>query len=101
VVGKKRFRASAGESVFIPRGVPHVWVCLTEKPGKIIDAYKPAGNMEKFFREIGKRSAAGHMHEPSIQELHRLFAAHGMDVVGPPLFGMWKVEKGGRIIQVA
>src|SRR6202047_5359558 len=53
-VGEKQFRAGAGESVFIPRKVPHVWACVSGKPGKIIDVYQPAGKTEEFFRELGK-----------------------------------------------
>src|SRR6185369_7390701 len=55
-VGKsnKRFRLGAGESVFLPRKVPHVWDCVSGKPGKIINVYQPAGKMEDFFRQLGK-----------------------------------------------
>jgi len=31
----------------------------------------------------------------------RLFEDHGMDVVGPPLVGQWKVDEAGRIVQIA
>ncbi len=48
VVGDKRFRVGAGESVFIPRKVPHVWACLSGKPGKIINVYQPAGKREEL-----------------------------------------------------
>src|SRR2546425_4701851 len=54
-VGDKRFRVGTGESVFIPRKVPHVWACVSGKParilgldchsGKIINVYQPAGKM--------------------------------------------------------
>ena len=53
VVGEKRFRAGAGESVFIPRKVAHVWGPVGDEPGKIINVYQPAGKMEEFFREVG------------------------------------------------
>jgi DNA-binding transcriptional MerR regulator len=49
-VGEKRYRVGRGESVFIPRKVPHVWACVSGKPGKIINVYQPAGKMEDFFR---------------------------------------------------
>ena len=100
-VGDKRFRANAGESVFIPRKVPHVWACVSGNAGKIIDVYEPAGKMEEFFRALGKYHSRPYVHEVlSFDELKQLFQDHGMSLVGPPLLGEWKVENG-RIMQIA
>jgi quercetin dioxygenase-like cupin family protein len=92
LVGQKRFRMGAGESVFIPRKVAHVWACANGKPGKIINVYQPAGKMEEFFRAVAKSKDL-----PSREQvikntyteeqkifIHQLFEAHGMDVLGPP-----------------
>ena len=79
-IGEERFRARPGESVFAPRKVAHVWACVSDKPGKIMNVFQPAGNMEAFFREIGKFRS-----RPSEEEFQRLFRAHGMEIVGPPL----------------
>ena len=99
-VGDKRFRVGAGESVFIPRRVPHVWACVSGKPGKIIDVYQPAGRMEEFFRELGEYNGKPQVYEAlSFDELCRLYRDHGMDLLGPPLAGEWKVEEDGRITQ--
>jgi DNA-binding transcriptional MerR regulator/quercetin dioxygenase-like cupin family protein len=101
-VGDKRFRVGAGESVFIPRKVPHVWACVSGKPGKILNVYQPAGKMEEFFRELGKYNGKPYVHEAlSFDEFCRLFHDHGMDLLGPPLVGEWKVEEDKRIIQIA
>jgi DNA-binding transcriptional MerR regulator len=101
-VGDKRFRAGAGESVFIPRKVLHVWACVSGKPGKIINVYQPAGRMEEFFRELGKYNGKPYVHEALLfDEFRRLFRDHGMDLLGPPLLGEWKVEEDGRIRQIA
>lgn len=101
-VSDKRFRVGAGESVFIPRKVPHVWACVSGMPGKIINVYQPAGKMEEFFRELGKYNGRPYVHEAlSIDEFRRLFDDHGMDLLGPPLLGEWKVEEDGRIVQIA
>ena len=100
-VGDKRFHAAAGESVFIPRGVPHAWACVSGNPGKVINVYQPAGRMEEFFRAVGKYTGKPYVHESlSFHEFRRLFHDHGMDVVGPPLTGEWKIEDG-RITQIA
>jgi DNA-binding transcriptional MerR regulator/quercetin dioxygenase-like cupin family protein len=100
-IGDKPFRAGAGESVFIPRKAPHAWACVSGKPGRIINVYQPAGRMEDFFRELGRYNGNSSVHEAlSIDEFRRLFHDHGMDLLGPPLAGKWKVEDG-RITQIA
>jgi DNA-binding transcriptional MerR regulator len=92
-VGNKRFHLSAGESVFMPRKVAHMWGCVSGKPGKIINAYQPAGKMEEFFRELGKppkglitaeQMVEKTYTEEQVQSLCRLFEAHGMDLLPPP-----------------
>jgi DNA-binding transcriptional MerR regulator len=101
-VGDKRFRVGKGESVFMPRKVPHAWAGMKGKAGKIINVYQPAGTMEEFFRELGKYNGKPFVHEVlSIDELRRLFHDHGMDLLGPPSLGEWKVEEDGRITQIA
>jgi mannose-6-phosphate isomerase-like protein (cupin superfamily) len=96
-VGDKKFRVGAGESVFIPRKASHVWTCVSGRPGKIIDVYQPAGRMEEFFRELAKYNGKPYVHEAlSIDEFRRLFHDYGMDLVGPPLAGKWKVEENAR-----
>jgi DNA-binding transcriptional MerR regulator len=100
-VGDQRIDATAGESVFMPRKVAHAWAAAGEQPGKIIIMYQPAGKIEEFFRELGKYSTPPYVHEAlSFEALSRLFRDHGMEMVGPPLLGEWKVE-AGRIVQVA
>jgi DNA-binding transcriptional MerR regulator/quercetin dioxygenase-like cupin family protein len=103
-VGDKRFRVGAGESVFIPRKASHVWACVSGAPCKIINVYQPAGKMEEFFRELGQYNGKSkpYVHEAlSIDEFRRLFHDYGMDLLGPPLVGEWKVEEDGRITQLA
>jgi len=101
VVGERRFRACAGESAFLPRQTAHAWVSANGRPARIVDVYQPAGQMEEFFRELGKYTPELPIHKVlSFDEFCGLFREHGMEVVGPPLLGenTWKVE-GGRIMQ--
>jgi DNA-binding transcriptional MerR regulator len=93
-VGEKRFHLGAGESVFIPRKAPHVWRGKNGQLGKIINVYQPAGQMEEFFRELGKppedlitaeQVVNKTYTEKQVKSLQRLFSAHGMDLLGPPL----------------
>jgi DNA-binding transcriptional MerR regulator/quercetin dioxygenase-like cupin family protein len=92
-VGNKRFHLSAGESVFMPRKVAHMWGCVSGKPGSIINVYQPAGKMEEFFRELGKppkdlitaeQMVEKTYTEEQVKSLCRLFEAHGMDLLPPP-----------------
>ena len=39
LVGETRLRLGAGESVFIPRKVPHGWGCVSGTLSKIINVY--------------------------------------------------------------
>jgi DNA-binding transcriptional MerR regulator/quercetin dioxygenase-like cupin family protein len=98
-IASKRSRARTGESVFIPRQIPHAWACA-ERPAKIINSYQPAGNIEDFFRELG-RYVQPPVHEVlSFDEMRTLFDTHGMDVLGPPLVGEWTIENG-KVMRLA
>jgi DNA-binding transcriptional MerR regulator len=101
-LGEKRFRVGTGECVFIPRKVPHAWASVSGKPCKTLDVYQPAGKIEEFFRELGKYSGEPYVHQAlRFDELAGLFRDHGMDLLGPPMVGEWKVEEDGRIMQLA
>lgn len=71
-VGGERFRLKKGDSVFAPRKVPHGFLYVAEKPGRMLIAFTPAGQMEAYFRE-------GHGFDA------KSFAKYGMEYVGPAL----------------
>ncbi|HEY2014687.1 MAG TPA: MerR family transcriptional regulator [Bryobacteraceae bacterium] len=106
VVGGERLRRTAGESIFIPRKTPHLWVSMSGRPAKIINVYQPAGKMEEFFREVStfqnlptREDVINKTYtKEQVEALHRLFGDHGMDLLGPPLL---EVDEEGRIIQIA
>ena len=78
-VGEEKFRAYAGDTVFLPMKVPHAWTQVSAK-GKMTVLFQPAGKMESFFT-----STAALDHEPSKEEIAKMFEANEMSVVGPPL----------------
>lgn len=78
-VGEDRYEMKTGDTIFLPRQVPHAFVQLTEK-GKMIVSYLPAGKMEEFFAVTDKWTSP-----PSKEEIASVFADHDMQVVGPPL----------------
>ena len=79
-VGEEKFTLSPGDSLFAPRMVPHAWAYVGEDPGTLLLAVQPAGSFETFFRESCEMTEL-----PTPEEADRMFAAHGMKVVGPPL----------------
>lgn len=79
-IGSEKFRLTAGDSIFAPRRVPHVWANVGDAPGTMILLVQPAGSLDAFFRAQAKLKG-----RPTREEAERLFAAHGMTVVGDPL----------------
>ena len=78
-VGKDTYQMKSGDTIFLPRNVPHAFVQLTEK-GKVIVSYLPAGKMESFFAVTDAWTTA-----PTREEIAKVFADHDMKVVGPAL----------------
>ena len=78
-VGEDRYQMKSGDTIFLPRKIPHAFVQLTEK-GRLIVSYQPAGSMEEFFKETDSWTSP-----PTAEEIARVFEDHGMKVVGPPL----------------
>ena len=78
-VGDELFDLAQGETIFLPRQVPHAWTQVSEK-GKMMVILQPAGKLEDFFVTM-----SGLDHEPSKEEVAAVFAANEMKVVGPPL----------------
>lgn len=76
-VGNKRTTLGPGESAVGPRGIPHGFVPMGDKPARILIAFIPAGKMESFFREAAVPNG------PKMDAA--LFARHDMQYVGPPL----------------
>lgn len=73
------FRLHAGDLVFAPRNVPHAWACVGDT-GTILIGLRPALTFELFMERLGVLS------KPLEGDaLTRLFAEHGMKIVGPPL----------------
>lgn len=77
--GDDTFHLSAGDSIFLPRAVPHAWTQVSEK-GKMTVIFQPAGKLEEFFLTMQALN-----HDPSHAELEKIFADHEMQLVGPPL----------------
>ncbi|WP_439505074.1 cupin domain-containing protein [Sediminibacterium sp.] len=79
VVGNETHVLNAGQTIFLPRNIPHTWIQLTDY-GRMIYFLQPAGKMEEFFSVMNKITS-----KPTEDEMNKIHAAHGMKVVGPPL----------------
>ena len=82
-VGGEKFNLTKGDSIFLPRKVPHAWTQVSRR-GKMTVVLQPAGKLEDFFVTVAALD-----HEPTQKEMEKIFADNGMQVVGPPL----KIEK--------
>ncbi len=78
-VGEEKYTLKAGDTIFLPRTIPHTFAQLTEF-GKMFFIFQPSGKMEDFFRAIGALTSP-----PSPEQGAKIFADHNMKVVGPPL----------------
>lgn len=78
-VGDDNFNLKAGDSIFLPRNVSHAWTQVAAK-GRMTVIFQPAGKMENFFVTLAAMD-----HEPSKEEMVKLFADSDMQLVGPPL----------------
>lgn len=78
-VGEDKYQLSAGDSIFLPMKVPHAWTQVSEK-GKMTVLFQPAGKMEDFFVTVAALD-----HEPTKEEMAKIFTDCEMKVVGPPL----------------
>jgi quercetin dioxygenase-like cupin family protein len=79
VVGSETHVLNAGQTIFLPRNIPHTWIQLTDY-GRMIYFLQPAGKMEEFFSLMNSLKT-----RPTDAEMNQIHAAHGMKVVGPPL----------------
>lgn len=80
-VGDEKFELKEGDTIFLPRQVAHAFIQRTEK-ARVIVSYLPAGKMEDFFKVTNEWTQP-----PTQEQIIKVFADHGMKVVGPPLKG--------------
>jgi quercetin dioxygenase-like cupin family protein len=79
IVGDEKFKLTAGDTIFLPRKVPHAWTQIS-KHAKMNVIVQPAGKLEAFFLTM-----AAFKGEPTKEQIAKIFADHEMQIVGPPL----------------
>ena len=80
-IGDDVFYCREGGFAYLPSGIPHTFLNLTDDPGEIIVIYVPGGG-HKFYEEFGPISRNGAL-DPKI--IGALFAKYDMTLLGPPL----------------
>ncbi len=78
-LGTDKHELKVGDSIFLPRKVPHAWVQISER-GRMTVIVQPAGKLEEFFVTVVALKTT-----PTQKEMAEIFAAHEMKVVGPPM----------------
>ena len=80
-IGDDVFELQEGGFAYLPSGVPHAFLNLTDQPAEIIVVYTPGGG-HKFYEELGPATRNG---PPDRAVVSAIFERHGMSLLGPPL----------------
>lgn len=83
-VDGERSKIAAGSAAFLPRGVPHTFANLSNRVVRTLIAATPGG-IEHFFAKVEPLVT---QEEPDMTDVIATAAAHGVEVVGPPLSAM-------------
>ena len=70
VCGEDRHRAQAGAFVYLPRGVPHTFLGVSDEPSRVLAIVVPGG-LEEAFADSDRFA--------------EVLREHGVEVVGPPI----------------
>jgi mannose-6-phosphate isomerase-like protein (cupin superfamily) len=84
----EEFNLSSGGSIWLPRGIPHVWANTSTSEGKLILMCQPGG-FERFFDEIGNVPIG----KKNADTMKELMAKYGMEMLGRPIFASSWMEQ--------
>jgi quercetin dioxygenase-like cupin family protein len=74
--------ASAGSTVFAPKGACHTFQNIGTAPGRTVTTVVPGG-VDLFFEELETVAPRGSAPDPA--KLLPIFEKHGQELLGPPL----------------
>ncbi len=87
LVGDERIDVAAGDFLVAPRDIPHAYVVRSERARMLVTA--SPGGVEQVFVSLGVPVAGSEPPidavMPPMDELVRLFARYGCEILGPPL----------------
>jgi quercetin dioxygenase-like cupin family protein len=80
-VGDDEHVLELGGFVFMPAGLPHAFLNLTDDPAEVLVVYTPGGG-QSFYEELGPLTRNG---TPDRADVAACFERHDMTLLGPPL----------------
>jgi len=80
-VNDERFTASAGASVFLPKGIPHTFSNSGTQTARALVMLTPGG-LEGFFAEVEPLVTQA---EPDMAAIMAVGSKYDIEIVGPPL----------------
>ena len=80
-IGDETLRLGEGGFAYLPSGVPHAFLNLTDEPGEVVVVYTPGGG-HRFYEELGPLTRNG---SPDRTAVAAVFEKYGMTLLGPPL----------------
>jgi len=80
-IADETFRLDVGGFAYLPSGVPHAFLNLTDEPAEVIVVYTPGGG-HTFYEELGPLTRDG---TPDRATVAAVFEKYGMTLLGPPL----------------
>jgi quercetin dioxygenase-like cupin family protein len=89
LIGEEQFRARRGTFALAPAGVPHAFRFDSPEARLLLLIAPGDGEHEALFREMGEPGELGVIPPlpstpPDVEELARIAARHGTQIVGPP-----------------
>ena len=84
--GDRRWHATPGSFVWLPRGIPHGYAVDGDQPLRSLAITLPAG-FERFVVEVGEPTRERVLPPPAAPDVEKLLAAaakYGQDILGPP-----------------
>jgi quercetin dioxygenase-like cupin family protein len=80
-VGDEEQVLERGGFAFMPSGLPHAFLNLTDEAAEVIVVYTPGGG-DAFYAELGPLTRND---APDRTDVAACFERHGMSLLGPPL----------------
>ena len=80
-IGDELHTLDPGGFAYLPSGLPHAFLNLTDEPAEIVVVYTPGGG-HRFYEELGPATRTA---TPDHAEIAAIFERHGMTLLGPPL----------------
>lgn len=78
-VGDQQYILSGGDTIFLPREVPHAFLVLSET-GTMFFQTNPSGKTEELFKRLSQLSPTA-----TLEVIKQVHQEHGVSIVGPRL----------------